>query len=281
MRSLCIKTNNNNIIDYLLVRISSLSLNNLYITKSKFKIYNNIIIHYTGNKLNSFYTDISTILADIIICFYEDQLIKNMLSNNYFYFSNFEQEKIFNICIDYIVQDNLSELEFKYDSVFNACYNYISNNKSLILNGFVNFRLKDYMKILDSVVDLSVNKFVVDKEYIEFINLLRTYIGSKSCNSSIVHLVYSNCESILLDEKHNRISFNTQLIDTKYISDISFSSNDLALNTLLTLLPEKIFIHILDAQDDFINTLKLIFDNRVYICNNCDICNVYKLKSFK
>ena len=69
------------------------------------------------------------------------------------------------------------------------------------------------------------------------------------------------------------------MLDSKYVSDISFSSNDYTLNALLTLLPKKIYIHIINGtEDEFINTLKLIFDNRVYICNDCNICNAYKIK---
>ena len=60
---------------------------------------------------------------------------------------------------------------------------------------------------------------------------------------------------------------------------IVLSSNDYALNTLLTLLPEKIYIHVIDnVQDEFINTIKLIFDNRVYICNDCNLCKIYRLE---
>ena len=48
------------------------------------------------------------------------------------------------------------------------------------------------------------------------------------------------------------------------MSDISFSSNDYALNTLLNLVPKKIYIHLLDGEsDEFINTIKLIFEDRV------------------
>ena len=28
-----------------------------------------------------------------------------------------------------------------------------------------------------------------------------------------------------------------------------------------------------------INTLKLVFDNRIYICNDCNICKVYRLEN--
>ena len=64
------------------------------------------------------------------------------------------------------------------------------------------------------------------------------------------------------------------------MSDISFSSNDYALNTLLNLVPKKITIHLIDGYvDEFINTLKLIFQDKVQICEDCDICLLYKTNS--
>jgi len=36
------------------------------------------------------------------------------------------------------------------------------------------------------------------------------------------------------------------------------------------------YIHLIDIEDEFINTLKLIFDNRVCICKDCNICTIYK-----
>ena len=76
----------------------------------------------------------------------------------------------------------------------------------------------------------------------------------------------------------NVIEFKNNFINSKYISDISFSSNDFALNSLLTLLPQKLYIHLIDKEDDFISMLKLIFNDRVFICSDCDLCNIYKNK---
>ena len=149
----------------------------------------------------------------------------------------------------------------------------------MILDGFVNFRLKDYMEIIDYIVDLSVNSFLIKREYLEFINLLKTYVKTKPFGTSYIHLIYLNSETILLDKNKEIINTDTDIFTAKYLSDISFSSNDYALNTILNLLPKKIYVHILDEEDEFINTLKLIFENRLEICNDCEICNLYKKAS--
>ena len=278
-KSFCIKTNNNRIVDYLLNNFENVDLENLYVSKLKFKYYNNFIVHYKGKSLDSFYSTFSKILASTIIEFYEKNIIKHIINSNYFYFTDIEQKKIFDIVIDYIYNNKLTESYIRKDSIIISCIEYFSINKSAILDGFVNFRINDYIKIIDYIVDMAVNKFVIDREYTEFIDLLKCYINSKDFGTSTVHLIYQNKESILLDEFKKSIRLDDSILNSKFLSDITFSSNDYTLNTLLTLLPQKIYIHLIDdIQDEFINTLKLIFDDRIFLCDDCNICKLYKLE---
>ena len=79
------------------------------------------------------------------------------------------------------------------------------------------------------------------------------------------------------DENKQIIEDSKDIFEAKYLSDISFSSNDYTLNTLLSLLPKKIHIHLIDDyMDEFIDTLQTIFENKVFICKDCDICRIYK-----
>ena len=280
LKSLCVKTNNQNIINYLLDELEHIKLNNIYISKLKFSKYTNIVVHYKGNNIQKFINTVSEILSAVVLKFYEKKIIKHLLYTNYFYFTNSEQLKILEICKNNLNYSDENDVNLRKEIVKKNIKQYFSFNKSLILSGFVNFRLNNYFKILDSIVDSSVNKFVVDREYLEFINLLKTYIASKECGLNIVHLIYNKQESILLDEFKDTINLENNILDTKYISDITFSSNDYALNNLLTLLPKKIYIHLVNSyEDEFINTLKLIFENRIYICTECDICKLYSLNT--
>lgn len=279
LKSFCIKTNNNKIVDYLLNEFDKTGLEKIYISKLKFKLYNNFIVHYKGKDLETFYNTFSYILSSAILEFYEKNIIKHIINCNYFYFSEIEQKKIFDIACNYLCDGELDEVCIRKNSIMISCLEFFSSNKSAILDGFVSFRINDYIKIIDYVVDLAVNKFVIDREYTEFIDLLKCYINSKDFGTNTVHLIYQNYESTLLDEFKNIISVDDNALNSKYLSDISFSSNDYTLNTLLTLLPERIYIHIINGkEDEFINTLKLIFDNRIYICNDCNICKAYRLK---
>ncbi len=277
MKSVCIKSNNKYIIDYLLKEFSKMNIDTIYISNHKFKIYDNVIIHYLGNDILSFSKKFCDILTKCIIFFYERKIIRNIINYNYFYFSDIERNQILDNCIDSFLYDEVLNEE-KYNSIFSSLLEYIETHHSIVLNGFINFRLQDYRKILDDNTDLCVNNFLIEREYYEFINILHLYVNSKPCTKKIVHLVYVNKDSILLDENKNVIPHDKHLLNAKYLSDISFSSNDYCLNTLLNILPEKLYIHLINEyEDEFITTLKLIFENRVSICTDCDICHVYRL----
>ena len=273
MKSFCFKTNNTQILNYLLNRIQEIDFENLIYSQNQFKIYKNITIHYRGNNNNKFYNFLTELIGEVVIEFYEEKILKQLINYNYFYFDEYEKNKILENCMQLIEPEmyNTKLLDNK------NIKEYVKENKAMILDGFVYFRLKAYLEYLDEVVDSGVNQFVIEKEYREFISLLRVYVESKVPEYNLLHLIYINGESILLDEKRNIVSVSENIYNAKYLSDISFSSNDFALNTLLCLIPRRIEIHLIDDEDEFINTLKLIFEGRVTICKDCDICKTYKI----
>lgn len=273
MKSFCFKTNNTQILNYLLNRIQEIDFENLIYSQNQFKIYKNITIHYMGNNNNKFYDFLTELIGEVVIEFYEEKILKQLINYNYFYFDEYEKNKILENCMQLIEPEmyNTKLLDNK------NIKEYVKENKAMVLDGFVYFRLKAYLEYLDEVVDSGVNKFIIEKEYREFISLLRVYVESKVPEYNLLHLIYINGESILLDEKRNIVSVSENIYNAKYLSDISFSSNDFALNTLLCLLPRRIEIHLIDDEDEFINTLKLIFEGRVTICKDCDICKTYKI----
>ena len=277
MKSVCIKTNNSNLLNYLLNELDYIEIEPVYISSNKFKNYKNIIVHYRGNDDKKFIHELSCILSCLVIDELEETFLKKIILKNYFYFNYNERKHILDMCFDIFADDFNTYFDKKYNCLISDFENYLTVNKSIVLTGFINFRIKDYMSIIENAIDEAVNTFIIEKEYFEFVSLLKMYINSQSCNCKIVHLVYNNENSILLDENKNIINISDDIFKAKYLSDITFSSNDYALNGLLTLLPKKIHIHLIDnVVDEFIHTLGLIFEDRVEICTDCNICRIYK-----
>lgn len=273
MKSYCIKTNNEKIINYLLNKIENINFDNIYYCDKEFKIYRNVFIHYVGTNTDAFINFVTELISDTIMEFYEEKVITRIVNSNYFYFDEYEKKIILDNCREY----SKMELENKKEKLYVAVKEYLKENRAIVLDGMVNFRIKEYIKILDNIVDMSVNQYIIEKEYIEFINLLKIYVNQSEPGVKLLHLIYRNGESILLDEEKNMVSLSENIFNAKYLSDITFSSNDFALNTLLSMLPQKLEIHLIDEEDEFINTLKLIFEDRIYICKDCNICKTYRM----
>lgn len=267
MKSLCVKTNNTRSIEYLLNSLEFSDIEDTYFSCKSFKHYTNIIIHYIGNDINYFNSTISDLLTCLILDNFEHEIIRKIAIQNYFYFDSLEINQILDICEDLLCDSSEFSFRNRYNILFDSFCEHISNNNKLYLNAFLYFQNKNYFKYLEDIIDIAVNKFIIEREYLEFISLLRIYINSHSSCTNLVNLYYNSSKPTLFDENNNVIDVKDDSFDMKYVSDISFSSNDYILNALLTLIPKKIVIHLVDnTTDEFIDTLSLIFQNRITIC---------------
>lgn len=278
MKKVCIKTNNKYAIDYLLESLENVNLKDVHFLCKKFKTFNNIIIFYKGKNLDLFLCSIAELLSSLVMELYETDILYQILTNEYFYFNNIEKNDVLDKLEDICIDDEDSYI-FKEQTLFDTFFNFLKENDKLYLKGFITFRLCDYVQKLQSQVDTAVNQYLIEKEYNEFVSLLRLYVNTEIPQCDELHLIYKDGSPILLDENKNIIQANSDLFKAKYLSDISFSESDFALNTILNIIPQKLYIHLIDNEiDEFINTLELIFEKRAVVCTDCNICRIYKSK---
>ena len=177
IKSFCIKSNNKKILNYLLANFKSSSPDNFYLSKNKFKIYNNVILHYKGTDCTKFYNYISSLIEHAILKFYEPKLIRNTINYEYFYFTDLEKETIFNMTKEILCEKNTIAAS-RLNVLYRLCHKYVKENKYMILDGFVNFRLKEYTNILNDIISETAGSFTIQKEYDEFIELLNSFVKS-------------------------------------------------------------------------------------------------------
>ena len=209
--------------------------------------------------------------SNFIIDNYEKNIVDFIFDDEYFYFSENDRKYIYNIY-----------LEFKNLSFENECLScveknlkfYLYNKRCIDLDGFIDFGIYSYTKKIKSKLSESINSFVVEKEYEKFINLLKNYIESSDSKMYRIHLIYLNSNASLLDDNGNEIKLES-ISDNVILSDFDFSKNDYVLNTLITLSPRQIVLHLLSPEDNFIDAVMQIFTNRVKICKNCKYCKKF------
>ncbi len=277
MKSLCLKTNNIDVLTYLFNELKNSDFEKIFFSLNSFKSYDNIILHFDKSLNNDNVESLlSKLLSIYIIDNYEDNLLHLLLSTNYSYFSKYELSEIIRNYYNILSEEYVFFFNQKFDLIYPKLYSHLISDKNIFLDGFIYFRLKEYLDLLDKLLSKAVTSFLLAQEYIEFTSLLKSYISSQPPTVNLIHLIYSSSESILLDENKEIIMNISDFSNSKFLSDISFSTNDYSLNTLLNLLPKKIYIHLLDESiSEFVQTLQIIFGNKVTLCNDCDICRMY------
>lgn len=223
---------------------------------------------------------VSNTLADLIIKRYEDKLIGRIINTNYCYFNAVEKRDIYRLALKIVQNEdkNLVNSLFQIhrrNVIIRKLIDYLEGSDSIILEGFVNFRLKDYVKDLEEVVEKAVDDFLMEREYKEFIKLLKYFVEVQESKFDIIHvLIGEGRRYILLDEKHKEI---TNECIQEFVNEISYGDinyDDLLVSSLITLAPRKIVIH---SNGEFKNkellaTIQNVFSGKVVVCSKCELC---------
>ena len=80
MNSVCIKTNNSEVLEYLENSLIDIDLENTCFICKKFKCYKNIIIHYSGVFSELFYTKLATFLSYLIAVPFVKTIMRSLFS---------------------------------------------------------------------------------------------------------------------------------------------------------------------------------------------------------
>ena len=230
---------------------------------------------------------VSNALADYIIRQYEEKLISRIINGNYCYFNAVEKKEILNKALKIVRNEERTFLNTLFqirrrNVIVRKLLDYFENTDSLILDGFVNFRLKDYIKDLEEIVDKAVDDFLMEREYKEFIRLLRYFVDIQEPKYDTIHVIAGfDSRYTLLDESKKEI---TSECIQEFISEISeddINYDDLLVSSLITFAPRKIVIHCTGQlrNKELLETIKNVFPDKVFMCNGCEICLLSVAKS--
>jgi len=232
---------------------------------------------------------VSNALADYIIRQYEEKLISRIINGNYCYFNAVEKKEILNKALKIVRNEERTFLNTLFqirrrNVIVRKLLDYFENTDSLILDGFVNFRLKDYIKDLEEIVDKAVDDFLMEREYKEFIRLLRYFVDIQEPKYDTIHVIAGfEGKYILLDEKKGEITNECIQEFVNEIQDGEINYDDLLVSTLITFAPRKIVIHCTGQikNKELLETIKNVFSGKVFICNGCETCTINVVKNEK
>ncbi len=216
-------------------------------------------------------------LADYIMKKYEKALLYRTINHNFCYLNASEKKEVYRKAKQI---KSLKEIEYEFEVrqkkiIKENLFDYIENSNQMVLDGFVTFRLQDYMQRLEDLVDNAVEEYMIQKEYDEFIGLLRYFVDIQQPAYNTIHVIANvGGTYTIMDSDYCEI---TKACISDFLEDATageLNYDDVLISALISLAPRKIYLHnknrIYNAQ--LLETINSVFGKRIVVCDGCGIC---------
>lgn len=204
-------------------------------------------------------------ISSIVMKIIRDKILKDYIDKEYSNIYPDEKDEIYIYSLEILKNKE----PFIEESIRQKLLDYISTNDYINLDGFVNFRMKNFKKYISAVTDRAVEEYIIKKDQDEFIKVLKYFIEIQDDKIDLVKVHIKDEDTFLIYDKNgNRINeMNNEDIVNMVIEE-NLNSEDFLISTLLSLCPKK--IEILDTlknniSKEMINTIKSIFGDKVSI----------------
>jgi len=150
---------------------------------------------------------------------------------------------------------------------------YLDEERFLHVEGFLRFRAGPYLEELRDSVAYAVDEWMMERQYQEFISLLKYFVYIQEAKIPAAHVVHhGNHDFTLLNER--MLPIDTKQMDQFVVEliDKDISYEDVIVSTLISVSPGKLFVHSQTPDEQVIKTILTIFEGRVELCTDCAVC---------
>lgn len=229
-----------------------------------------------------FYNNLSNLIQDIIVEIYIDEVIR---------------DRVAKICSDYSIAEKQDIVSFVHKMLLDTnnyvkeriiindgICDYLMEHNSLIIDGYIQFRLRDYLYIIDISIEKAILDLESEKEYMEFLNMLHYFVDVQEPRYELVNVMVKDDDYVILDLDNNVIEDGLlkDMENESLYGDIG--KVDLLISSLIVISPKQLIIHVKDIEKEkqFVDIISEIFKDRVRFCQGCVQCQVsVKLKNDK
>ncbi|HHY95247.1 MAG TPA: hypothetical protein GX513_09590 [Firmicutes bacterium] len=147
---------------------------------------------------------------------------------------------------------------------------YLESNDELVVEGFITFRLKDYVDLMEEAVEGAIDEILLEREYEEFVHLLQCFVVAQESRTPEIHLMCSSSGLALEDSEGREITLRVA-----GPLDVALRPEDLVISALVGMAPRRVIVHGTPRQEEdegILRTVRRIFTDRLSLCPGCPRC---------
>lgn len=144
------------------------------------------------------------------------------------------------------------------------------------IEGFLRFRAQEYRGEVKKAVEFAIDEYVVEKEYLEFIQLLKHFVDSQKPRLDSLHV------GITTQGKFHLYNNEGVKVTHEYLEDYQLDNvqelgyEDLLISALIAVAPRQITLHIrYEGYQDTLQTIRSVFGDCVCDCKGCSLCEKF------
>ncbi|MDV4150634.1 putative sporulation protein YtxC [Clostridium sp. AL.422] len=230
---------------------------------------------------------ISNVLYKVVLNEYKEKEMFGYLTENYYFLKQEEiievEEEIMNVFLENksLNFDNLIYCLNKVNNIIEKIKSCLEENSVMNIDGFIRFRMKELREDIENVIDKVIEGYMVEKEYKEFIKLLKYFVDIQESKIEEINIVIGESGNYSIVDRNKNDIFNEfmkELIECKVDSDVKME--DIIISGLITNSPKRVIIHGRNncTNKEFMDTIESVFENKVSFCSGCELCAEKQVK---
>jgi len=242
-------------------------------------------LDYNNKFINMFNIYMANILYGIVIEEFYKKEMQSFLEDTYFFLKYDEIVEIKSLGAKAlksegaIVDESMVYCINRKNTIIEKITKCIEEYKEINIKGFITFRMKEFREELESITDKVVENYMVEKEYTEFIKLLKYFVEIQESKIDEVNIIFKEDGDYLIQDNNGEdilSKLTSDLSEARYTGNVCLE--DMLISGLITNCPKKIIIHCSHncGNKELLETIKNVFLDRVVFCNKCKICKHIK-----
>ncbi|MBC8531033.1 putative sporulation protein YtxC [Gehongia tenuis] len=214
--------------------------------------------------------EVSVLLADVIMNGLPQNMVSKLIEKYCSSFNAYDRWRI-----EHMVLDSWQDMKENHGAGFarwslrvtDEVEDYLLTSKEMMLDGFVRFRLKDWVRYWEQKVKRAAEELLIEREYMQFIRLLRIFVDTQEPKIDRVNITLdANGQYLLTDGQGEPIEDETLFEMEDELSRMQLGKADILLSSLITISPGKVHMDAHVARDaEVMETIRQVFQARLVI----------------
>lgn len=157
-------------------------------------------------------------------------------------------------------------------------HDYLERAQTLVIDGFCTFRLQEEQAELGALVEQAADGVLAEREYQEFIALLRHVVESQPVRREEIHCSINAAGALDLRDAAGADVGRQCLRDLAQEAQAhGIGAEDLLVSALITLAPRRVWLHLPGGvggglSPDTLGVLQAVFAGQLAVCAGCARC---------